>query len=176
MKYRVLTKRDLSLYRNDIYSCFNSNKSIYDSQSPYRNNNPVDTLMSHLNNFDTILFGIFDDDESYLYGIILFENVRINTDINSAQVHIIIDKAIWGKVVFGVLKKMADETIFNRIFAEIPAFTAKTVGLLKRLGFKKTGYKPDAVPYIDASGKEKMYDLLTYTLYKKNAKNQNRSN
>lgn len=163
MKYRTLTEKDCFTYRKDIIKCYKDCHLIFDSQSPIPQDYEYHELLrGFVNAKDSLVYGIFDSDEYYLYGIVIFDNIRI-ADKSGAEVHIVTDKAIWGKKIKNIYGEMLQGCIFDTLYCQIPTIAVHTIALCKRLGFKKTGYIPDILPYVNAKGEEKMYDLQIYT-------------
>lgn len=169
MKYRTLYHGDLFVYRSDIFKCYQDCNLIFDSQ------NVIDIKDEHdsenlLHGFveakDSLVLGILDDKEEFLFGIVIFDNIRF-ANKSCAQVHIVTDKAIWGRKIKDIYTEILKVSIFDTLYCEIPSIAVHPIAMCKRLGFKKTGYIPDALPYRNAQGEEKMYDLQIYT-YRRN--------
>ena len=169
MKYRTLYHGDLFVYRSDIFKCYHDCNLIFDSQ------NVIDIKDEHdsenlLHGFveakDSLVLGILDDKEEFLFGIIIFDNIRF-ANKSCAQVHIVTDRAIWGRKIKDIYTEILKVSIFDTLYCEIPSIAVHPIAMCKRLGFKKTGYIPDALPYKNAQGEEKMYDLQIYT-YRRN--------
>lgn len=167
MKHRVLTLNDCAKYNEDIFQCFKDNPQILDEEEE----NYFETLEKVHNYVSELVFwhtsmvvGIFDDEEEFLYGIVIFDQMRFSKDGNSAQLHIATSKDIWGKDFLDIYHEMINESHFDVMYCMIPAKCRATIGFVKTLGFKKTGYIPKAIPYKDRNGKIKMYDELIYTL------------
>ena len=112
------------------------------------------------------MLGILDDKEEFLFGIVIFDNIRF-ANKSCAQVHIVTDRAIWGRKIKDIYTEILKGSIFDTLYCEIPSIAVHPIAMCKRLGFKKTGYIPDALPYKNAQGEEKMYDLQIYT-YRRN--------
>lgn len=170
MKIRTLTLDDLVIYRNDIYQCYQDNPQIIDFQSPlYQNFEGIeDMLVSYVQSVQCYIDGIFDNDENYLYGFVIYESIRLTDDGNTAQLHIAISKDMWGKDFYPIYKRMIEDNIFNVLYAIIPACCRGAIGLCKRMGFKKTGYIPKTTPYKTLKGETKMFDEFIYVLQKEN--------
>lgn len=165
MIFRTLNHGDIYTYRNDIFKCYNDCKLILDSQSVININCPQDAedfIHGFAEAKDSDVWGIFNDDEEYLYGLIIFDNIRF-CNKSCAQVHIVNDKAIWGHKIRDIYKEIINSTIFDTLYCEIPSIAVNAIAMCKRLGFKKTGYIPDALPYTNAKGEEKMYDIQIYS-------------
>lgn len=165
MKFRTIDIQDSFEYSQDIYKIYKDCPLIFDSQNPVN----IDTIRdctSFIRGFiiakDSDVWGIFDDNEEYLYGLIIFDNIRF-CNKSCAQVHIVNDKAIWGHKIRDIYREIINSTIFDTLYCEIPSIAVHPIAMCKRLGFKKTGYIPDALPYINSNGEEKMYDLQIYT-------------
>lgn len=169
MKYRTLDHGDLFVYRSDIFKCYQDCNLIFDSQ------NVIDIKDEHdsenlLHGFveakDSLVLGILDDKEEFLFGIVIFDNIRF-ANKSCAQVHIVTDRAIWGRKIKDIYTEILKGSIFDTLYCEIPSIAVHPIAMCKRLGFKKTGYIPDALPYKNVQGEEKMYDLQIYT-YRRN--------
>ena len=78
MIYSELNSDDIRTYRDDIYSCYNSNKFIFDSQNYLLDAN-LDGLSEFLEGFitspDSMVVGLFDDNRNFLYGIVIFDSI-----------------------------------------------------------------------------------------------------
>lgn len=162
MKYRNLKIEDCQMYRNDIIKCYNDCHLIFDSQSPI----PQDFDLAYfLSTFivatDSIVLGIFDDKEEYLYGLVIFDNIRF-ANKSCAEVHIITDRAIWGKKIKDIYNQILEGCILDTLYCQVPTIAVNVIAICKRLGFRKTGYIPDALPYVNSKGEEKMYDIQIY--------------
>lgn len=168
MKYRQLKAQDLWKFHNDILSCFNSCHLIFDDQSPLKNMS-LEEILGYLNSFiegsDSSVTGIMDNEEKFLYGIVIFDNIRMGIK-NSCEVHIINDRSIWGHRIKEVYNNIIHSSIFDIMYAEIPAIAVGAIGMCKRLGFKKTGYIPSVAPYTNSQGKEQVYDIQIWSLIK----------
>lgn len=160
MNYRVLELKDLPIYRHDIKKCYDCNRLIFDMQYPCTIES-VDDYCNYVAGFinrpDCIVFGIFDDSNKYLYGIIIYENIR-TADSTTAQCHIALDKAIYGKVSRYIFKQLQRYGIADTLYCIIPQIATKAIALVKRLGFRKTGYIPKASAYKNKLGELKLYD------------------
>lgn len=168
MKYRQFTHDDCIKYAEDLADCYKCNRYVLDSQSPLDLSIPHNAskfIDSYVSGLDSSVLGIFDDNEQFCYGVIIYDNIRF-ANRNSAQVHIVTDKAIWGKRGRDLYNKIIDEGYFHVLYCEIPAIATHAIGLCKRLGFKKTGYIPSVIPYVNSEGKERMYDYQIYTFEK----------
>ena len=130
---------------------------------------PLDFVETFINSSDAVIVGIFDSEEKYLYGLVIFDNIRF-ANKSSAQVHIVNDKSIFGRKVRGLYEDILATCMFDTLYAEIPSMAVHAIALCKRLGFKKTGYIPDILPYVNCSGEEKMYDIQIWTWRRANAK------
>ena len=163
MKYRKLKIEDIQIYRNDIIKCYQDCHLIFDSQNPIPKE--ID-LPYFLSNFvmatDSMVLGIFSEDEAFLYGIIIFDNIRM-ANKSCAEVHIITDKAIWGKKIRNIYNEILQGCIFDTLYCQVPSIAVNVIAICKRLNFKKTGYIPEALPYMNSKGEEKMYDIQIYT-------------
>lgn len=169
MIFRTLGHDDVYNYREDIFKCYNDCKLILDSQNPIELKNEFqceDFIHGFVEAKDSDVWGILDDNEEYLYGLIIFDNIRF-CNKSCAQVHIVNDKAIWGHKIRDIYKEIINSTIFDTLYCEIPSIAVYPIAMCKRLGFKKTGYIPDALPYVNSNGEEKMYDIQIYTWRRK---------
>lgn len=165
MKIRALTGDDVRKYEEDISMCYTDNIQIMDSQSKldiFNRDVLLDYVLSILESYESTIEGIFDDDEKFLYGLIIYDGIRMTDDGNAAQLHLAVCKDIWGKYIFKICKERLQCTIYNVLYCMIPSYCRPTIGLVKRLGFKKTGYIPKSIPYRNLKGVEKMYDELIY--------------
>ena len=105
MKYRQLKLEDVEKYKEDIYSCYMTNHLVLDSQNPLKEGMSVEHtkwfVETFINSPDAVIVGIFDSEEKYLYGLVIFDDIRF-ANKSSAQVHIVNDKSIFGKKVRGL--------------------------------------------------------------------------
>lgn len=166
MHYRKITKEDLSMYLSDIISCYQTNTLVFDSQNYLKDTDMEWFIDTYIEAPDSLVTGIFDDKEEFLYGLVIFDNIRM-ADKASAQVHIVNDKSIFGKKVRDIYKHIIETCGFDVLYAEIPSIAVHAIGMCKRLGFKKTGYIPEALPYVNSKGVEQMYDIQIWSLIKK---------
>lgn len=168
MKYRQLKEQDLFKFAQDIKSCYNSCYLIFDDQNPLKGLNTEGLLLflkSYIEADDSSITAILDDEEKFLYGIIIFDNIRMGVK-NSAQVHIVNDRSIWGHRIKDIYKQIIQCSIYNILYAEIPSIAVGAIGMCKRLGFKKTGFIPSIAPYTNSRGEEKVYDMQIWSLVK----------
>lgn len=167
MKYRQLKIEDINKYKEDIYSCYTTNTLVFDSQNPIGNNSNADNIAEFVKGFvdadDSNVLGIFDSEERYLYGLVIFDNIRF-ANRSCAQVHIVNDKSIFGKKVRDLYNDIIATCAIDTLYAEIPSMAVHAIAICKRLGFKKTGYIPDALPYVNCNGEERMYDIQIWSL------------
>lgn len=166
MKYRLISGIDCDIYKNDIKEAYDSCPLVFDSQNIYTPKTADDTcdwVKGFTNSEDSIVYGIFDDMEEYLYGIIIFDNIRATLENSSAEVHIVNHKSIFGRRIRDLYDDLVNACGIDNIYAMIPSIAVHTIAICKRLGFKKTGYIPKALPYINSEHKEKMYDIQIYT-------------
>lgn len=168
MKYRLLDYTDCLRYRDDILHCYQTNHFIFDSQNILHIDTPElaqEFILKYIEADDSCVQGIFDDNEEYLYGLVIYDFIRCTDKHTSTQVHIINDKAIFGRVIRKLYKEIIECSPFTTIYAEIPSIAVHAIALAKHMGFKKTGYVPNVIPYVNSKGEEKMYDLiiLSYT-------------
>ena len=162
MKQKVLTRSDIVDYADDILRCYNCNRLIFDMDSPLSVNNNVevcDFLIPYAEAEDSLVLGVVDDTDKYLYGLVIFDNIRTDGTVTTAQVHIVTDKAVFGKTIKMVYEDILNYGLIDIIYCEIPQIAVQAIGMCKRLGFKKTGYIPKALPYTNCSGEKKLYDL-----------------
>ena len=170
MKFRTLNHGDIYTYRNDIFKCYNDCKLILDSQSIININCPQDAedfIHGFVEAKDSDVWGIFDDKEEFLYGLIIFDNIRF-ANKSCAQVHIVNDRAIWGHKIRDIYKEIINSQIFDTLYCEIPSIAVNAIAMCRRMGFKKTGYIPDVLPYVNSKGEEKMYDIQIYSWRRSN--------
>lgn len=168
MKYRQLKEQDLFKFTQDIKSCYNSCHLIFDDQNPLKGLNTEGLLLflkSYIEADDSSITAILDDEEKFLYGIIIFDNIRMGVK-NSAQVHIVNDRSIWGHRIKDIYKQIIQCSIYNILYAEIPSIAVGAIGMCKRLGFKKTGFIPSIAPYTNSRGEEKVHDMQIWSLVK----------
>lgn len=162
MKYRVLNIADCEYYKDDILSCYNDNKFIFDDQNCIELNNSDacgEFVAAYVQALDSYVLGVFDDLEEYLYGLIIFDNVRIVGGDSIAQVHIVTNRAIWGKRIKNIYEQVLEYGLVKTLYCEIPQIAVGAIAMCRRLGFRKTGYIPKALPYTNVNGERKMYDL-----------------
>lgn len=168
MKYRTLTREDVWHYMDDIYSCYKTNHLVFDNQCPFDFMYPRDSaefIQDYVEARDSCVVGIFDNNENFLLGLIILDNIRM-ANRSIAQLHIVNDKSIFGKKARDIYKQFLDNNVIDTFYAEIPTIAVHAIGICKRLGFKKTGYIPDALPYTNNKGEERMYDLQIWTYRK----------
>ena len=82
------------------------------------------------------------------------------------ELHIVNDKSIFGRKVRGLYEEILATCMFDTLYAEIPSIAVHAIALCKRLGFKKTGYIPNVLPYVNSKGVEQMYDIQIWSLNK----------
>lgn len=169
-QYKTLHIDDLKKYEEDIAICFADNLQITDSQCPLNLSNyddRMDYLTGLINSPESMVISILDEENEYLYGLVIFDGIRVTNDGNAAQLHVAIGKELWGKPILHIFRDMLDNFVmFNTLYCMLPAYCRPVISLVKKLGFKKTGYIPKALPYINIKGEEKMYDELIYTYVK----------
>ena len=170
MKTCKLDIIDCYMYRDDIFDCYQTNRLVFDSQNPIKITTP-DIAAEFIRKFveaeDSCVMGLFDDSKKFLYGLVIFDNIRYANNKSCAQVHIVNSKTIFGKVVREIYDNIIAACGIDTIYAEIPAIAVFPINICKRLGFVKTGYIPEALPYINSRGQEKMYDIIILTYKKK---------
>lgn len=162
MKQRILYDVDIARYIDDIQKCYQCNNLIFDTDTPLHIKTAKEIeefLIPYTQADDSYILGVLDDYEKYLYGIIIFDNIRTDGTVSTAQVHIVTDKAVWGKTIKDVYQDVLDFGLIDNIYCEIPQIAVRAIGMCKRLGFKKTGYIPKALPYINSKGEKKLYDI-----------------
>lgn len=166
MKHRILQKSDVWNYGDDLLSMYQTNRLVIDSQSPLDLSNR-DSVCEFIEPFvtsnDSMVVGIFDEQEKYLYGIVIFDNIRFDEVNSCAQIHIVNDKSIFGKKVRNIYGEIIESMPFTTLYCEIPSIAVHAIAVCKRAGFKKTGYIPLALPYKNIKGEEKLYDLQIFT-------------
>lgn len=166
MKRKLISSdKELELYLDDIVECYKDNPQILDSQSPYCLTNKEGAMVflsSYVNSKDSMVIGIVDDREEFLYGLILFDNIRM-ADKKSAECHIVASKQVWGKIILDIYKDALNSSVFDVLYCMIPANCVLAIRIAKQLGFKKTGYIPKVIPYINVKGIERLYDLQVYS-------------
>lgn len=168
MKYRQLTLDDCNKFSGDIIKCYSDCHLIFDSQNPVKEGMFKPYFVgSFVDADDALALGIFDDNEEFLYGLVIFDNIRFAQEKSCAEVHIVTDKAIWGRKIRDIYNKIIQGCIFSTLYCQIPTIAVSAIAICKRLGFKKTGYIPEALPYVNSKGEEKMYDLQIYTYRRK---------
>lgn len=168
MKHRLIEQKDLELYIDDIISCYKDNTMIFDLQCPYSMSTyqGVKTFLgSFIDSKDSIVLGIFDEREEYLYGVVIFDNIRM-AQTSTAEVHIATSKAIWGKMVLDIYKEILEYSLFSNLYCMIPQNCVLAIGMAKRMGFKKTGYIPKALPYKNRKGEVYLYDIQIFSMEK----------
>lgn len=176
MKYRDLTKEDIKIYLNDIISCYNSNKFILDSQNSLDFLNPenlYEYILSFIESQESIVVGLFDDKFQFLYGIVIFDNIRFGQNGKAvAEIHIAVDRTAFGKVTLNLLQEMQKECLFTTLFCQIPDIANRAIRLAKVLGFKKTGYIPNCLPYKNLRGVEDLHDVQIWTYNRPDTNNE----
>ncbi len=157
-------------FSEDIVSCYNSNKFVFDSQNSIccTSEGLIAFLKTFTESPDSIVVGLFDDNYNFLYGLVIFDNIRFDgKGVKSvAEVHIAVDRSAFGKLTFKLLEDLRDECSFTTLFCHIPDIANRAIGLCKKLGFKKTGYIPNCLPYINLKGEEKLHDVQIWTYNK----------
>lgn len=169
MIFRTLEMNDTFRYSQDIYKIYKDCPLIFDSQNPVTIdciNDCTNFIQGFVAAKDSDVWGIFDDKEEFLYGLIIFDNIRF-ANKSCAQVHIVNDRAIWGHKIRDIYKEIINSQIFDTLYCEIPSIAVNAIAMCRRMGFKKTGYIPDALPYVNSKGEEKMYDIQIYSWRRK---------
>lgn len=171
MKHRILTQQDLTTYNSDILKCYHDNKLIFDDCTPeFIKRDVVGFLGNFIEAEDSYVVGIFSDNDAYLLGIVIYDNNRCLGSEFSAQVHIAFSKGMWGRVSRDVCTSLIQTGLPTMLYCEVPVIAVRVIGLLKALGFKKTGYIPKALPYTNSKGEKKMYDLNIFVKERTNAR------
>lgn len=168
-KYRTLSIDDIEMFREDIESCYNSNKLIFDEQSIIKDIPKSELLRKYVEADDSLVMGIFTQDEEFLYGIVIYDKIRQVGDDCVAEVHIATDKAVWGYIL-DVYKELLSLPLFTRYYCMIPSIAVHAIRICKQLGFKKTGYIPKIAPYTNSRGELKLYDEFVFHLDNKERK------
>ena len=172
MKYRKLYDIDCERYKEDIFSCYQTNHLVFDSQNIIHIDSPEiakNFIEAYATADDSCVLGIFDDNEQFLYGLVILDKLRF-ANKSSAQVHIVNDKSIFGKRLRDLYTDMINNLGLDTVYAEIPSIAVHPIKICKHLGFKKTGYIPEVIPYVNSKGEEKMYDIQVLTWRKDNEK------
>lgn len=168
MQADILHAGDLFYFRRDLYRAYLDNHLIEDIQTPYRiicEQDLVDYLAGFVSEQDSMVVGIFDNSKKYCYGYIIYDNIRC-ADKMVAEVHIAIAKEIWGNTIADLFRQLLNDNLFDILYCQIPKIAVRAIGMCKKLGFKKTGYIPCALPYKNSKGETKLYDLNIF-VYKK---------
>ena len=166
MKTRYLTLDDLENFREDIVEACKDNPQITDYQGFLDLNNDddiINTCRLYITSKDSSVEGIFDNREDYLFGFIVYDNMRLTDDGNSAELHLCTSKDIWGTDFLAIYKGILKHVIFDVLSAIVPSRCRTTIAFMKKLGFNKTGYIPKSIPYVTSKGEVKMFDQLIYT-------------
>lgn len=164
LKYRHLRDIDLIKYAKDLARCYADNHLILDEQACINLDTierVQDFLLGFIESKDSMVVGIFDSREQILFGIVIFDNMRI-ADSSCAEVHIAVSKELWGKLTRNIFTQMLRECGFDVLYCQIPKIAVRAISMCKCLGFKKTGYIPKALPYTNSKGETKMYDINFY--------------
>lgn len=167
---RILKFEDIVKYSNDILMVYSDNRLIFDSQniiSLKTNNDVINFLANYSDADDSMILGILDEELDLLLGIIIFDKIRVCKDRTCAQVHIATSRLIWGKPIYKIYKSILENLMFNVLYCEIPSIAVNAIRMAKAMGFKKTGYIPTALPYVNSRGEEKLYDIQILTMEKK---------
>lgn len=163
MKVRTLFDIDLINYKLDLFDCYQQNKLIFDNQNIWKEASPdgiVYFIKSFIDSPESNVLGIFDSQEMFLYGIIIFDNIRFGKGNKAcAELHIVTNKALWGHKIKDIYKEMLKSVPFTTLFCNIPEIAVHAIRICKVLGFKKTGYIPECLPYINSKGEEILYDV-----------------
>lgn len=168
MKYRVINQNDLEKYGDDIFDAYSSNHLIFDTQNIFADGSKdvyINYLEGYVHGIDSYVLGFFDNNEEYLYGVAIVDNIR-TVDITTAEVHIAVNKKMWGSSLLHILEEAVKYVPVDIFYCQIPQIAVRALGLVKRLGFKKTGYIPKALPYKNIKGEEKLYDINILVLDK----------
>lgn len=172
---RVLTIDDIEIYIEDIQECYKDNHLVFDDQSPLKyipdsRQELYDFLSGFVSSPDSLIFGCFNATREYLYGIIILDNIRYgkvgidNEEMSCGEVHICLSRIIWGSTALAVCKYCLDLLPVKSVYCMIPTVAVGAISMCKKLGFKKTGYIPNALPYTSLRSKTtKLFDLQIYT-------------
>ena len=167
MFYKKLDTRDIIRYDEALFKAFNDNHLILDEQNELKFEYKEEFgrfLNKYVEAKDSLAIGIFDNNKCQ--GYVIFDNMRMTEETSCAQVHIAISKDLRGKKALKVCKDIRDNSGIDTFYCEIPSIAAHAINLCKRLGFKKTGYIPNNLPYTNVLGETKMYD--TYIMVYRN--------
>lgn len=173
MQTRYLIQLDTFQYEEDLIKCVKDNPQICDYQSLldiHNDDSILNAISSYINCMDSSIEGIFDDNYEYLFGFIAYDKIRLTDDGNSAEVHICISKDMWGRDFYPVYEEILKNSMFDVLYADMPACCRGAITLCKRLGFKKTGYIPKSIPYVTTKGDVKMFDEYIYSWENTNKK------
>lgn len=171
LTYRQLTTEDCTTFYSDIVKCYRDNPLIFDSQNPLRQMTEgelVTFISNYIKSEDSLVIGIFNSKQDILFGVAIFDSIRFSGKDSCAQVHIAISKDIWGRLCANIFNRILDECLIKTLYCEIPQIAVKPIAIVKRMGFKKTGYIPKALPYTNSRGETKMYDLHIFVHQKEN--------
>lgn len=163
MYYKSLTIPDIIRYNVELFSAFQDNHLILDAQCELSFNHHIDFgnyLIKYVQASDSMVIGLFSDNKCM--GYVILDNIRIADENSCAQVHLAISKQLRGKKALEILREIRDNSNLEMFYCEIPSIAIHAINVCKKLGFKKTGYIPQNLPYTNALGETKMYD--TYIL------------
>lgn len=167
---KLLKTSDILKYGQDLLDCFESNSLIFDSQSPL-DYTQAGFIEGFVNRFitgqDSMVVGVFDEKYKSLYSVVIFDNIRFGKKKSCAEVHIATRKVMW-RHIMDAFSDILDSTQMTTLYCIIPQIAVPAIRVCKQLGFKKTGYIPDALPYVNCQGEENMYDLQIMTWVKGN--------
>ena len=166
---RVITVEDLDLYRNDILEMFKDCSRVFDEQNFLKTvdkSSYLDYIERFVTGNDSQVVGIFDNTQTFLYGLVILDSIRmLSLRESCAEVHVLTSKSIFGPVLRRSYERILDEMVpFAVLYCHIPRAAVFASKLVKDIGFKKTGYIPAALPYSNSKGEVKMSDLLIYVL------------
>lgn len=168
MKERILTIEDLDIYRNDIFEMFKDCSRVFDEQNFLKvvdKSFYIEYIERYVTGNDSQVIGIFDNTETFLYGLVILDSIRmLSLQESCAEVHVLTSKSIFGPVLRHSYEKILEGIPFVVLYCHIPRAAVFASKLVKDIGFKKTGYIPAALPYSNSRGEVKMSDLLIYVL------------
>jgi len=169
MKTRFLELSDVDKYAEDLFICCKHNPQITDYQG-YLDVNDKEATLEAIKNYiegrDSSIEAIMDNREEYIFGFVVYDNMRLTDDGNAAECHICTARDIWGKDFLNIYEEILNHSIFNVLYCIIPSRCRGAINLCKKLGFKKTGYIPNSIPYTNVKGEVKMFDELIYSWVK----------
>lgn len=163
MFYKTLDYISIARFKTELFKAFKDNSLILDQQCELHFDDEFEFsnfLLKYVEASDSMVIGLFDNNKCQ--GYVILDNIRITEDNSCAQVHLAISKSLRGKKALQILKEIRDNSNLEMFYCEIPSIAIHAINVCKKLGFKKTGYIPNNLPYTNAFGQTKMYD--TYIL------------